>query len=678
MAEPAPGPRPSLLARAAPLLALTALAALLRLGAIGSLPPGLYHDEAYNGLDALRVLAGERPIFFEANNGREPLFIYLAALGVGLLGRTPAALRLVAAALGALLAPATYLLGRALWPARWQAALAGLLAACSVWALSLSRVAFRAGALPVCAALMLALLLRACERRRLGWMGAAGALCGLCLYTYLAARFAPLAVGLWAAYLLARQRRRFWWRGWLLFGAAALAVAAPLLIYFAQHWQAMLQRAAQVSVWNPAIGGGRPWLTVAQQAARALGGLVWRGDFIPRHNVPLRPAFDPPLAIACLLGLWLALRRARSAPGWALCLLWLGVMLLPTVLAEGAPHFVRASGALAVAFLFPALGLEALWRWSRHWLRDWGASLAMAALVAYSAVAGGLAYYRHLHSEAAYYHFEAGAAQLAQEVNSALGAGWTGGLTLSRPYAPAAPRQVALAHRLWRDWASVRYLCPERASLIVLDPHGQAPPGFVAGEDVTLFLWPFEDYARALPLLPEGGVITVREGALERGDLETESRLLYVALRGQARHLTDAPPTDAQPLARWEDGIALWRYTLTAAPDGLLSIQSLWGAEAQPHHAYTLFRHVRCEGRLVGQLDGSPAQGYYPTDYWRPGDLVEDRVAIQLSEPYVAERCEVLVGWYPWPNPARLPIASATLPVHEGNALALAALAPPP
>ncbi len=37
------------------------LAAVLRLVAIDRLPPGLYHDEAYNGLDALNVLRGETP-----------------------------------------------------------------------------------------------------------------------------------------------------------------------------------------------------------------------------------------------------------------------------------------------------------------------------------------------------------------------------------------------------------------------------------------------------------------------------------------------------------------------------------------------------------------------------------------------------------------------------------------
>lgn len=80
------------------LCGITVLAAVLRLVAIDHLPPGLYHDEAFNGLDTLSVLRGQTPIFFPANNGREPLFIYLLAIAVAVLGRTPGALRRLSSA----------------------------------------------------------------------------------------------------------------------------------------------------------------------------------------------------------------------------------------------------------------------------------------------------------------------------------------------------------------------------------------------------------------------------------------------------------------------------------------------------------------------------------------------------------------------------------------------------
>lgn len=74
------------------------LGAAMRFYRLGTIPPGLYHDEAFNGMDAMRVLEGERPIFFEANNGREPFFLYCMALALSLLGRTPFAVRVMARA----------------------------------------------------------------------------------------------------------------------------------------------------------------------------------------------------------------------------------------------------------------------------------------------------------------------------------------------------------------------------------------------------------------------------------------------------------------------------------------------------------------------------------------------------------------------------------------------------
>ena len=48
------------------LLAVILLAALFRFWRLGSLPPGLYHDEAYNGLDALSLNQGKIfPQFYE-------------------------------------------------------------------------------------------------------------------------------------------------------------------------------------------------------------------------------------------------------------------------------------------------------------------------------------------------------------------------------------------------------------------------------------------------------------------------------------------------------------------------------------------------------------------------------------------------------------------------------------
>src|SRR6185369_14080222 len=97
------------------LLAIVVLGGLLRFYQVGSTPPGLYQDEAFNGLDALNILAGSHPIYFPANNGREPFYMYLSAAGVAAFGRTPLAIRFPAAVVGTLLIAATFALGRTLY-----------------------------------------------------------------------------------------------------------------------------------------------------------------------------------------------------------------------------------------------------------------------------------------------------------------------------------------------------------------------------------------------------------------------------------------------------------------------------------------------------------------------------------------------------------------------------------
>ena len=88
------------------------VAAFFRLWQLDSIPPGLFGDEATDGLDALDVLAGRGAVFFPANYGREGLHIWLVAAAFRLLGVTPLALRLPSAIAGILTALATYWLGR--------------------------------------------------------------------------------------------------------------------------------------------------------------------------------------------------------------------------------------------------------------------------------------------------------------------------------------------------------------------------------------------------------------------------------------------------------------------------------------------------------------------------------------------------------------------------------------
>jgi hypothetical protein len=108
----------SLLARRATLCAILVVAALFRFWQIDRTPPGFHFDEAFEGLEAWRILTDStyRPLFLSGNFGVAPLNAYANALMFGLfrlLGEEvgPTAMRVTAACLGVLGVLAVYALG---------------------------------------------------------------------------------------------------------------------------------------------------------------------------------------------------------------------------------------------------------------------------------------------------------------------------------------------------------------------------------------------------------------------------------------------------------------------------------------------------------------------------------------------------------------------------------------
>ena len=624
------------------------MAVLLRFYAIDHILPGLYHDEAFNGLDALRVLGGARPIFFTANNGREPLFIYLVALSVGLLGRSPGAIRVVAAVLGTLTVPATYLLAQAMFGRRVGVLSAALIAGL-VWPLNLSRIGLRAVGLPLFSALALWQFWRGSETGQKRHYIAGGILYGLTFYTYTAARFTVLALALFVLYQLILDKTHLHWSGLLCFALAASLVLAPLLIYGTLHWSEFMQRAGQVSIFNPAINGGDLWGTLGRHLVRALGLFFWRGDFIPRHNVPWRPLFDPLTAAFFVIGLGLCAGRGRRQPACAFTLIWIAILLLPTILAEDAPHFLRAVGILPLAVFPAAVGLEAGWHRLAERTRP---GLAFGVIVAVLAVTVGSTTWdyfgRHARNPELGCAFEAGEVQLAVEVNRFLGTGWNGSGLTATAGEPLPGRRAMLVSRLWNLRPTVRFLVPGSDALTILREDSSPRPA--PGETVFLALWPHEYLRPYVEWLPARSVIAVHEGALERGDLETTPRLLYVVFT--------ATPTEADgvPEVRFAEGLTLLGHDVEIGSDGVLRVRLRWQTTAAVATDYTVFVHLLDGERVLAQSDNYPAGGYYPTSWWRPGDVVLDEHRLALSEPYDPARHRLRVGWYELQTMRHLPV----------------------
>lgn len=343
-------------------------AAFLRTWRLDTLPPGLLLDEAINGLAVADVYHGRFQVFFPAYAGREPLYIYSAALAMAGVGWGTFGLRLPALALSLLTLAATCALGARLFSRR-----VGLLAAAGLavafWHVQLSRNALETIGLPLFAALAFYWAYRwLCEGG--AWAAAlAGGLAGAVLYTYQASRFLPLAIALFVGIEWAIARfvlhqtgaRPFWCWAWPM-AAAFAVVALPLALDFALHPEHVTQRAREVWIFNPAVSGGRPALAWLRSLGATLSMFAWQGDQYWDRNVPGRPVFGPLSALAAAAGLVVCLRGWRR-PACRLLLVWLVVMALPvTFTGKEVPSFVRTTGLIPAVFVLPALGVDAAWR----------------------------------------------------------------------------------------------------------------------------------------------------------------------------------------------------------------------------------------------------------------------------------------------------------------------------
>lgn len=364
------------------LLILTLLiASALRLWQIGTLPPGLHYDEAADTIIAEQITRGEStPIFIEAYTGKEVLFFYWAAAWMNLIGPSVYAMRLAAALMGILTVAVTYravremldphpslsLSGRgaarlgALHGGEAVALLATVFIATSFWHILMSQLGFRSISEPLIQALALAALFRGLRLNRRRWLIVAGALIGLNLYTYLAARLFPVAIAvIFLCFILfERGHRRERIAQFTLVILAALIVFAPLGVYFVNHPAAFLTRIQQVA---PRADQST---ALIDNGVRALGMFFVGGDPYIRFNLPARPLFPFLLGILFIIGLIIAMigvfrgRTLRRRLAYFSLLALTIIMLLPTALAvnEISPSNLRAIGLMPLVFVFPALG----------------------------------------------------------------------------------------------------------------------------------------------------------------------------------------------------------------------------------------------------------------------------------------------------------------------------------
>lgn len=351
-----------------PLLPILLLAFGLRIWNLTTLPPGLTHDEANHAREALGILQGVLLFYFPLNYGSEPLYSYLVAGSMALLGQHLLVLRLVTVFFSVLTIAAMYRWVVRLFDPR-TAWVTAVLLSIIFWPLASSREALRAGILPffiVTAVWFFWQMVWLAPPRRRAYLWPTlgfGLSIAITLHIYLAARLVWVLFPLFVLYLLLLHRdlgRRLWLPtlgGLLLAGL----LVVPMFTYIQRH-PYVLTRLDMLDGPLAALRGGdlRPILHNVQEALLAFIWPGW-GDSFLAYNIPGRPVFDVLTAVFFVAGLAVTVWRWKR-PSYAFVLLWFAVGIAPSLITGATANTTRNLAALPVVCLLPALGFEAIVR----------------------------------------------------------------------------------------------------------------------------------------------------------------------------------------------------------------------------------------------------------------------------------------------------------------------------
>ncbi len=380
------------------LLVLILLGALfVRSYHLGTIPSGLYPDEAVNAVDALHAIeTGHYQLFYPNNYGREGLFINLQALALRTFGYTIAALKLWSVIFGTLTVLGTYLLGRELFHRRGAALFSAFFVATSYWAINFSRIGFRAIMTSFLLSFAFYFFFKGLRTRRSIDFAFSGLCIGLGLHTYIAFRLTPLILVILLPFLMLAYEdflKRYWRHG-LTFALFAFLAAAPMLYhFFISHPEDFASRSTAISVFSEESNHGDLPGTLMKTFGLSLLKYNFWGDQNWRHNYSPYPVLDP-ISGFFFLGAFLFLisqsigllgRRLRHHDRDTrlvrniFLLASFFVMLMPEFLTtEGLPHALRAIGTQVPVFLMAGLG--AYWLYEKI-LRS--SSQARASLLAF-------------------------------------------------------------------------------------------------------------------------------------------------------------------------------------------------------------------------------------------------------------------------------------------------------
>jgi len=666
------------------------LAAALRLWRLDSVPPGFTHDEAGHGHDAVAILRGARPIYETVGYGREPLYDYLVAGLMALLGPTGRVLRFSAIPFGLVTLLATFAWARLAFDGPTALAAVAFQAA-SFWSLSTSRQALRSGLLPALFTTAVYLYWRSIYRparapgtlakvgQRLSRpfapfarmsgrlsMGLFALLIGATLYTYIPARVLWTVFPVFLVYLALLHRVTFRrvWLATLIAVLIGLLLAAPLFAYLRAHPGAE-QRLAMLDAPLQALMTGDVSAIVKRVWSGMAGFLIpGRGDDFLAYTIPGRPIFDPLTGVLFLAGVGLCLAHWRE-PACAFSLTWFLVGISPSLITGATASTTRSIAALPVVFLFPALAVVAGARWvAARWgpRAAWTVGLGFAGLILVTGAISARDYFTTWgESPDVRAAYQCTLVETARYLD-ALPEGGVVVLSTVYPNAPHAPyvfemslhRRDRSAERSRRS-LSLRWFDARRALLLPPEPVAR----LIAPSSASL-----HSYFADLPGLRLRERVTLRSDDLDPFFVvyDWEPQVALAALRERARGV----PLDLALPVEFGAVLRLLGYDLrtpVVAPGGTVELVTLWqvtdprslrlrdssGVNAE----LVLFTHaLDAAGNVVAQEDRLDA----PAWDWQAGDVIAQLHRFTLPPDLSPGPITLEVGAYRRADLTRLPV----------------------
>lgn len=374
---------------------LTLVGAFLRIYRLEEIPAGFHGDEAWTGIEGLRILEeGWIGPYTTSALGQATGPFYLTALVFWLLDASKVTVRLSMGLFGIATIPAAHLLLR-LGFGRWVALFGTTALTVSYWHLHFSRLGFGLISLAFVGVLAATSLLWAMRSgRRWSWL-LAGACLGLLPYTYFAfpAFMAAEATLLAYYFLLHRELLRSKLIYLALFAAGFLIIAWPVVdlaldsphIYFGRMLGVSVNRYQAVS---EADGSGEKASFLGKRALYALKFLYTNPRRDGADGTGGAGVLDFGTAALAYLGLFVSIKRWRSPPH-LFAALAVSFALLTLVVTDPSSGGMRRS-INAIPWVFGLAGIGAMFiadGLGRH-LGQWRRIVVTASAVAVLLVGG--------------------------------------------------------------------------------------------------------------------------------------------------------------------------------------------------------------------------------------------------------------------------------------------------